>query len=137
MDPPDSVKPWTYWFFYNDHISKEGIDLDLAAMKEADIGTALLFTHVSMGGNTGEVKALTDEWWDLVKYAIRRSGEEEIDIGLFNCFGWSQSGGPWNSNEQTMRHLLAPMMITQGRKAIPIRTNQGLVLAKLSLNSEK
>ena len=114
LDPPDSVKPWTYWFFYNDHISKEGIDLDLAAMKEADIGTALLFTHVSMGGNTGEVKALTDQWWDLVKYAIRRAGEEGIDIGLFNCFGWSQSGGPWNNNEQTMRHLLAPEIQVTG-----------------------
>lgn len=113
-DPPDSVKPWTYWFFYNDHISKEGIDLDLAAMKEAEIGTALLFTHVSMGGNTGEVKALTDEWWDLVKYAIRRAGDEDIDIGLFNCFGWSQSGGPWNSQEQTMRHLLAPEVQVTG-----------------------
>lgn len=114
QEPPDSVKPWTYWFFYNDHISKVGIDLDLAAMKEAGIGTALLFTHVSMGGNTGKVKALTGEWWDLVKYAIRRAGEEGIDIGLFNCFGWSQSGGPWNSNEQTMRHLLAPEIQVRG-----------------------
>ena len=114
VDPPESVKPWTYWFFYNDHISKEGIDLDLAAMKEADIGTALLFTHVSMGGNTGDVKALTDEWWDLVKYAIRRASEEGIDIGLFNCFGWSQSGGPWNTNEQTMRHLVAPEIQVSG-----------------------
>jgi len=120
MDPPDSVKPWTYWFFYNDHISKEGIDLDLAAMKEAEIGTALLFTHVSMSGGptgegiTGEVKALSDEWWDLVKYAIRRAGEEGIELGLFNCFGWSQSGGPWNTNEQTMRHLLAPEIQVSG-----------------------
>jgi hypothetical protein len=113
-DPPASSKPWTYWFFYNDHISREGIDLDLAAMKEADIGTALLFTHVSHGGNTGKVKALTPEWWDLVKYAIRRAGEEGIDLGLFNCFGWSQSGGPWNSLEQTMRHLVAPEVQVSG-----------------------
>jgi hypothetical protein len=113
-DPPDSVKPWTYWFFYNDHISKEGIDLDLDAMNEAGIGTALLFTHVSMGGNTGVVKALTDEWWELVKYAIKRAGEEGIDIGLFNCFGWSQSGGPWNSQAQTMRHLMAPEIQVSG-----------------------
>jgi hypothetical protein len=113
-DPPDAVRPWTYWFFYNDHISREGIDLDLSAMKEADIGTALLFTHVSHGGNTGEVKAITPEWWDLVKYAIRRAGEEGIDLGLFNCFGWSQSGGPWNSLEQTMRHLVAPEVQVSG-----------------------
>jgi hypothetical protein len=114
VTPPGSVDPWTYWFFYNDHISREGIDLDLAAMKEADIRTALLFTHVSMGGNTGEVKALTEDWWELVKYAIRRAGEEGIDIGLFNCFGWSQSGGPWNSLEQSMRHLVAPEIQLRG-----------------------
>lgn len=113
-NPPPHVRPWTYWFFYNDHISKEGIDLDLAAMKKADIGTALLFTSVSHGGRTGDVKALSDEWWNLVKYAIRRAGEEGIDIGLFNCFGWSQSGGPWISKAQTMRHLVVQESQVQG-----------------------
>ena len=120
LQPPEEIHPWTYWFFYNDHISREGIDLDLEAMKEAGIGTALLFTHVSMGGNTGQVKALTDEWWDLVKYAIRRAGEEGIDIGLFNCFGWSQSGGPWNKPEQSMRHLLAPEIRVNGPEQISL-----------------
>jgi hypothetical protein len=121
-DPSESFKPWTFWFFYNDHISKEGIDADLAAMKKVGIGTALLFTHVSLGGNTGEVKGLSEAWWELVKYAIRRAGEEGIDIGLFNGFGWSQSGGPWNSNEQTMRHLLAPEIQASG----PGRISQAL-----------
>ncbi|MEN8202305.1 MAG: glycosyl hydrolase [Bacteroidota bacterium] len=104
--PPDQVKPWTYWFFYNDHISREGIDLDLEAMKEAGIGTALLFSSVYNPGGTGDVPALTEDWWKLLKYAIRRAGEEGIHIGLFNCFGWSQSGGPWIPDEKSMRHLV-------------------------------
>jgi len=27
------------------------------------------------------------------------------DIGLFNCLGWSQSGGPWIAATQAMRRV--------------------------------
>lgn len=88
VTPPDQVKPWTYWFFYNDFLSMEGIDQDLEAMKKAGIGTALLFGSVYLEGLTGDVSAMSDEWWELLQYAIRRAGVEGIDIGLFNGLGW-------------------------------------------------
>jgi len=47
----------------------------------------------------------SDEWWDATLHAIREGGRIGIDIGIFNCPGWSQSGGPWVRPEQSMRYL--------------------------------
>lgn len=33
-NPPESTKPWTYWYWIDDNISKEGITRDLEAMAE-------------------------------------------------------------------------------------------------------
>ena len=40
-----------------------------------------------------------------VRTALRTAGDLDIEIGIFNCPGWSQSGGPWVKPEQSMRYL--------------------------------
>ncbi|MDX9749061.1 MAG: glycosyl hydrolase, partial [Paludibacter sp.] len=112
-NPPASVNPWCYWYWYSDNISKEGIDKDLKAMSEVGI-TTVLIGNVTQGGVQGTVEALTDEWWDMVKYAIKQAGEYGIDVGFFNCPGWSQSGGPWISDEQSMRHIITNEVYAKG-----------------------
>lgn len=102
--PPEQVKPWVYWYWISDHISKTGIEKDLAAMQKAGINTALIGI-VHLNGEQGDVKALTEPWWDHVRFAIKKAAEYDIDIGLFNSPGWSQSGGPWVDFNQSMRYL--------------------------------
>jgi len=41
--PPDSVKPWVYWYWISDNNSKEGITKDLEAMKANGYGGAIIF----------------------------------------------------------------------------------------------
>jgi hypothetical protein len=45
------------------------------------------------------------EWYDAIHTALKTATELDIDVGLFNCPGWSQSGGPWIKPEQSMRYL--------------------------------
>jgi hypothetical protein len=40
--PPDSVKPWVYWYWLSNNISREGITKDLAAMARVGIGEAFI-----------------------------------------------------------------------------------------------
>src|SRR5512139_508447 len=99
-NPPAQTKPWCYWYWISDNISKEGITKDLEAMKRVGIGEALIgniFLTEENGAavTPGKVKALTPEWWGMVEHAIREGGRLGGGIGLFNCPGWSQSGGPW------------------------------------------
>src|SRR5690606_32143751 len=40
--PPEDVKPWLYWYWINNHISREGITKDLETMADLGIGAALI-----------------------------------------------------------------------------------------------
>jgi hypothetical protein len=68
--PPDSIKPYVYWYWISDNISKEGITRDLEAMAKVGIGEAFIG---NIGVETvayGNVKVLSEEWWELTRFAI-------------------------------------------------------------------
>jgi hypothetical protein len=112
-NPPAQTRPWCYWYWISDNISKEGITKDLEAMQRVGIGEALIGNIFLDEVPAGKVKVLSEEWWQLVEHAIREGGRVGVNIGLFNCPGWSQSGGPWIKPEQTMRYLaLSELRVT-------------------------
>ncbi len=93
--PPESTKPWCYWYWISDNISKEGISRDLEAMARVGIGEAFIGNVFLEDVPAGSVKVLSQPWWTLVEHAIREADRVGVNIGMFNCPGWSQSGGPW------------------------------------------
>jgi len=105
--PPEPTKPWCYYYWISDNISKEGITRDLEAMARVGIGEVLIGNIFLDDVPAGKIKVLSPEWWDLVEHAIREGGRTGINIGLFNCPGWSQSGGPWIQPEQAMRYVVS------------------------------
>lgn len=104
--PPESTKPWVYWYWISDNISKEGLSRDLEAMAQVGIGKALIGNIFLDNVRQGEVQALSEQWWSMVEHAIREGARTGVDIGMFNCPGWSQSGGPWINPDQAMRYLV-------------------------------
>lgn len=117
--PPENAKPWTYWYWINNHISKEGITKDLESMADIGIGAALIGNIYldDIPAEEGEVPMLSEEWKELTLHAIREGGRLGVDIGLFNSPGWSQSGGPWNDESNSMRYLNSTeFQVTGGRK---------------------
>lgn len=103
--PPDSVHLGVYWYWISNHISKEGVVRDLEAMKEVGIGRAFIGNILNEGTPVGPVQFYSDEWWTITQAAFKRASELGIDIGQFNSPGWSQSGGPWISPNESMRYL--------------------------------
>ena len=115
---PDSIRVGCYWYWISDNISKEGVIKDLHAMKEAGITRAYI-GNIDIGGNSyGDVKIFTPEWWEAVHAALKTATELDIEIGIFNSPGWSQSGGPWVKPEQSMRYLAATDMQVKGPQTL-------------------
>jgi hypothetical protein len=113
---PAQTQPWCYYYWVSDNISKEGITKDLEAMKRFGIGEALIGNIFLDNQPAGRIKVLSEEWWSLVEHTIREGGRLGVNIGLFNCPGWSQSGGPWITPEQTMRYLASSETRVTGPK---------------------
>jgi hypothetical protein len=105
LAPPESTKPSCYWYWISDNISKEGITRDLEGMRRVGIGEAFIGNIYLDDTKIGDVKALTEEWWGMVEHAIREGGRIGVKVGMFNCPGWSQSGGPWIKPGQAMRYV--------------------------------
>jgi len=118
ITPPDSIKTGVYWYWINDHISKEGVIADVRAMKKAGINRAFIGSNIVSGDYFGKVKVFSDEWYDVLHAALKTATEEGVEIGLFNCPGWSQSGGPWVKPEQAMRYLAASELRVKGPQKI-------------------
>lgn len=119
-NPPEDTKPWTYWYWINNHISKEGITKDLESMAGLGIGAAFIGNIYldDIVAEEGEVPILSTEWKELTQHAIREGNRLGVDIGLFNSPGWSQSGGPWNDESNSMRYLTSSEIQVQGGEMI-------------------
>lgn len=114
MSPPDSIRIAAYWYWINDNLSPEGAVKDLQAMKKAGITRAQIGMIGVDGLPYGDGKYNSDLWWKTLHQALKTAGELDIEIGIFNCPGWSQSGGPWVKPEQSMRRIVSAQTMVQG-----------------------
>lgn len=124
LTPPESSKPWVYWYWINNNISKEGITKDLEAMAKVGIGEALIGNVVDPSLKMGNVKVLSEEWWGCMVHAISEAERLSIKVGMFNCPGWSQSGGPWVKPEQAMRYLATSETTVSGPGKVTVKLKQ-------------
>ena len=120
ITPADTNKPWCYYYWIGDDISKEGITKDLEAMKEFGLG-AVLIGNINPDEMDGPVPLFSDAWWDAMVHVVNEGHRIGIDIGFFNCPGWSQSGGPWVSSDKAMRHLVYSETTLMGGGDISVR----------------
>lgn len=112
----DTVQTSVYWYWISDHLSKEGVVKDLQAMKSVGINRAFIGNIGLEGIPFGDVKIFSEEWWDILHTALKTASELDIDIGIFNSPGWSQSGGPWIQPQQSMRYLHSTDTLIEGGK---------------------
>ncbi|HWS01058.1 MAG TPA: glycosyl hydrolase, partial [Prolixibacteraceae bacterium] len=122
VTPPDSVQTSVYWYWISDNITKEGVVKDLHAMKSAGINRAFIGNIGLKDIPYGKVTMLSEAWWDILHAALKTATELNIEIGIFNSPGWSQSGGPWIKSEDAMRYLISGQTRVKG----PLKFSQKL-----------
>ena len=113
--PPESARPWVYWFWMNGNITREGITADLEAMHDVGIGGCLIM-HVKLGDigqhklgqmpPDGPVRFMSDEFRELFRYAVAEADRLGMKIDMNNADGFTGSGGPWVPVEKSMKKLV-------------------------------
>ena len=94
--PPDSAKPWTYWFWINGNITKEGITTDLEAMARVGIGGVLIMevAQTNLMAPVGRVAFASPQWREMFKHVVAEAGRLGLQVNMNNDAGWCGSGGP-------------------------------------------
>lgn len=111
---PDSVQTSVYWYWMSDNMSEESVIKDLEAMKKVGINRAFIGNIWQDDIKPGKVKIFSEEWWKVLHAALKTATKLNIEIGIFNSPGWSQSGGPWVKPEQAMRYLSSSEISVKG-----------------------
>jgi len=105
VKPPDSARPWVYWFWLNSNITREGITADLEAMKRVGIGGVLIM-EVDQGAPVGPAAFMGARWRELFKHAVAEAGRLGLEVNMNDDAGWNGSGGPWIKPEQSMQKVV-------------------------------
>lgn len=103
--PPDSVRPWVYWFWLNGNITREGITADLEAMQRVGIGGALIM-EVDQGTPVGPVDFMSPKWRELFRHVHAEARRLGLEINMNDDAGWNGSGGPWIKPEEAMQEVV-------------------------------
>ncbi|WP_032095610.1 MULTISPECIES: glycosyl hydrolase [unclassified Alteromonas] len=121
--PEPSYLPKTWMHAMNGNITKEGLTEDFNAMREAGIGGAIFF-HVHRRNvpfsSRGPIRFGTDEFNKHLVHAAAEADKQGIEFGIHNSDGWTSSGGPWVTPEQSMKRLTwSETSISGGQTLIP------------------
>ena len=83
-----TARPYTYWFWMNGNITKEGITKDLEAMHRIGVG-GVFNLEGGTGIPKGAVTYLSSEWSELKAHAVKEAARLGIDYVMHNCPGRS------------------------------------------------
>jgi len=119
-DPSLKYRPSCFWGWVGGHITKDGIFSDLTAMKNAGMKGGLIF-DLSLYIPEGTVPYGSEQWRDLVDYAVETGSDLGLEIGLQNCPGWATSGGPWVDSEHSMKRVVFSEITVDDSSRKPIR----------------
>ena len=103
--PPDSARPWVYWFWSDGTLSREGVTADLEAMRRAGI-RGVIIMEVNQGTAPGPVEFMSPAWREMWKHVGAEAHRLGIDIDMNAGPGWSGSGGPWMKPEDSMQQVV-------------------------------
>lgn len=102
--PPDSAKPHTWWHWLNGNVTKSGITKDLEAMKAVGLGGFQQFDAGMLAA--GPVKYNSPHFHELMSFVFSEADRLGLDAGFHNASGWSSTGGPWITPENSMKTLV-------------------------------
>jgi len=120
-NPPDSAKPWAYWWWLDSNVSKAGITADLEAMKQQGIGGALVF-DAGVGGPLAAdgPRFMSPEWLDHFEFTVKEADRLGLELSINLCSGWN-AGGPWVKPEHGAKKFVWSETVVQGGEKTEIQ----------------
>ncbi|XCF05479.1 glycosyl hydrolase [Tamlana crocina] len=116
-NPEKQFRPETWFHLNGNNISKEGLTLDLEAIKEAGLQGIHLFNKAGRPyPGVDPIKILSPEWEDMIRHAADECQRLGLKFTMQNCPGWSMTGGPWVPVEEAQREVVETTYHISGGK---------------------
>ena len=127
QNPPDDARAWTFWYWMQGAISRQGITADLEAMKEIGLGGAYLMSIKDVPEKPfieNSVRQLSPLWWEMLRFAFEEADRLGLEIGFHVCDGFALAGGPWITPELSMQKIVWTKTPVKGGKILNVKLPQ-------------
>jgi hypothetical protein len=108
LNPPRSFRPHTRWWWPGNAVTKEGISWELEQMHGQGMGGVEIMSSWGWYAQ-GNIAYLSPEWAEMVRQAIEKAAELDMEVALTFGPGWS-FGGFWVPVEDRSK-VLAPAWV--------------------------
>ena len=65
-----------------------------------------MICNAAEGTPPGSATYYSDEWWKMFIHTKKEAKRLGLEMGIMNGPGWSASGGPWNTPENSMQEVV-------------------------------
>lgn len=114
----DSTRTKVWWFHGETETTREGITADLEAYKKVGIGGVVYYDQTH-GVKESKIKALSPEWWELLKFASQECKRLGLTFETHISNGYV-AGGPWITPELSMQELVSTDTVITGGNHVSI-----------------
>jgi hypothetical protein len=112
--PPDSARPWVWWFWLNNNVSKQSITSDLEELKDKGIGGVTVYSLAALRGSVAlGPNFMSPQWRELFRHAVREADRLKLGVSLISCSGWN-AGGPWVAAEDACKTVVHCSLLVKG-----------------------
>lgn len=122
--PGHEARTKVWWFHGETTTTKEGIDADLRAFKEAGLGGVVYYDQTH-GSEEGAFASMSPQWWEMLKYAARRAKELGLTFDMAASNGYV-AGGPWITPDMGMQQVVS----AEASLRLPLKGTKSIALPK-------
>ena len=134
QSPSSDFRPWIFWDWMNDMVTKKGITSDLEQFRKFGVSGTLIMlvgghdNTMKMGQDhhmPNPVKCMSPEFFDVWKFAAEESHRLGLTVTSQCGPGWCHSGGPWIKPAQAVQRVVfSEIKITGNSKSTEIILRQ-------------
>ena len=115
QNPPADCRPDAFWQVMGGMITEEGIRKDFEALAKQGVGGVMLMqmpdqltgiVSWAFRDYPEKIECLSDEWFDIMNFAIGQADRLGLTFSSVPCPGWSHVGGPWVTGDKAIKILV-------------------------------
>lgn len=116
QNPPGSARPWVWWFWLNNNVTKQSITADLQELKDKGIGGVTVYSIAVLRGSAPAGPAfMSPQWRELFRYTVQEADRLGLGVSLIGCNGWN-AGGPWMTADDACKRFVQTSISVKGPK---------------------
>jgi len=107
---PQTYKPWAYWWWMGNSVTKEGISQNLQSYRKAGLGGLhIIPIYGEKGDEKNFIQYLSPRWMELLVHTVQEAEKLGMGIDMTTGTGWPFGGPNIDIHNAAKRFVIKPV----------------------------